>query len=165
MDFIPVITQEALADLAVVAHDIWHEYWPDHIGLEQTSYMVERFQSEEVLTHDIQDKGYVYWLLQSEGRTVGYTGGKIEEETERFFLSKLYLYAEERGKGFASEAIRFYELFCRENGLKSMYLTVNKGNELAMRAYLGKGFEVIDAVETDIGGGFIMDDFIMEKVV
>ena len=28
---------------------------------------------------------------------------------------------------------------------------------------VNKGFEVIDAVETDIGDGYIMDDYIMEK--
>ena len=43
-----------------------------------------------------------------------------------------------------------------------MYLTVNKGNELAIRAYEGTGFETIDAVVTDIGEGFVMDDYIME---
>lgn len=165
MDFVPVNTDEAIAQLANIAHEIWHEYWPELIGLDQTDYMVERFQSEEALTRDIKNIGYVYWLLMSEGRIVGYTGGRIEDESEKFFLSKLYLYAQERGKGFASETIRFYELFCIENGLKAMYLTVNKGNDLAMRAYLGKGFEVINAVETDIGSGFIMDDFIMEKVI
>ena len=46
-----------------------------------------------------------------------------------------------------------------------MYLTVNKHNELGVRAYNGTGFEVIDAVETDIGEGFIMDDYIMERPV
>lgn len=44
-----------------------------------------------------------------------------------------------------------------------MYLTVNKHNDLGTRAYKGKGFEVIDAVETNIGEGFVMDDYIMEK--
>ena len=48
---------------------------------------------------------------------------------------------------------------------EAMYLTVNKHNDLGIRAYLGKGFETIDAVETDIGNGFVMDDFIMEKRV
>ena len=46
-----------------------------------------------------------------------------------------------------------------------MYLTVNKHNELGTRAYFAKGFEVIDSVETDIGEGFVMDDYIMEKRV
>ena len=77
----------------------------------------------------------------------------------------MYLQAEERGKGFASQAIAFYERLCHERGLEAMYLTVNKHNDLGIRAYLGKGFETIDAVETDIGNGFVMDDFIMEKRV
>lgn len=86
-------------------------------------------------------------------------------ETNRYFISKVYLQAEERGKGFASQAIAFYERLCHERGLEAMYLTVNKHNDLGIRAYLGKGFETIDAVETDIGNGFVMDDFIMEKRV
>ena len=44
-----------------------------------------------------------------------------------------------------------------------MYLTVNKYNEMGIRAYQAKGFETIESVETDIGRGFIMDDYVMEK--
>ena len=102
---------------------------------------------------------------EDDGRIAGYTGGRVEPETNRFFISKVYLRAEERGKGFASRVIAFYERLCLERGLDAMYLTVNKRNDLGIRAYLGKGFETIDAVETDIGNGFVMDDFIMEKRV
>ena len=49
--------------------------------------------------------------------------------------------------------------------LDAMYLTVNKHNDIAIRAYEAKGFETIEAAETDIGEGFIMDDYIMEKCV
>lgn len=98
-------------------------------------------------------------------RIVGYTGGHAEPETNRFFISKIYLHAEERGKGFASATIRFYEDLCRTRSLHAAYLTVNKHNELGIRAYRAKGFETIDAVETDIGNGFIMDDYIMELQV
>ena len=51
----------------------------------------------------------------------------------------------------------------RRPWLAALYLTVNKHNELGIRAYRAKGFETIDAVETDIGEGFVMDDYIMEK--
>lgn len=43
--------------------------------------------------------------------------------------------------------IAFYEDLCRERGLRAMYLTVNKGNVLGIRAYKGNGFKDIDAVE------------------
>ncbi len=56
-------------------------------------------------------------------------------------------------------------MIARKRGLDALYLTVNKNNEMAIRAYKANGFEVIDAVETDIGEGFVMDDYIMERKV
>lgn len=114
---------------------------------------------DDELAHDTED----FARTAAVPRIVGYTGGHVETDTNRFFISKIYLCAEERGHGFASQTIRFYEDLCRARGLAAMYLTVNKHNDLGVRAYRGKGFETIDSVETDIGQGFIMDDFIMEK--
>ena len=168
LQFKPV-QKDGIEALAQLAGDIWHEYWPAIIGKEQTDYMVEQFQSVNAITRDMEHNAYEYWfLVDGEGenaRTVGFTGGHNEPETNRFFISKIYLKAEERGKHFASRVIEFYEALCKERGFDAMYLTVNKNNELGKRAYLGKGFEVIDAVETDIGEGYIMDDYIMEKKV
>lgn len=164
--FAPVETDEDRSRLAELADRIWHEYWPALIGEDQTDYMVERFQSLHAIERDMAEHGYEYWfLLADDGRIVGYTGGRVEAETNRFFISKIYLLENERGKGYASQTIRFYESLCRERGLDAMYLTVNKHNDLGVRAYKGTGFETIDAVETDIGRGFVMDDFIMEKKV
>ena len=46
--------------------------------------------------------------------------------------------------------------------MKAIYLTCNKHNEHSLAVYRKKGFKVIDEAETDIGQGFIMDDYIME---
>ena len=161
------VTSETVSALAELAHEIWFEYWPSLIGADQTSYMVDRFQSLPAIERDMRDHAYEYWFVRAadDGRVVGYTGGHVEPETNRFFISKIYLRAAERGRHFASAVVAFYERLCRERGLGAMYLTVNKGNELGTRAYRGKGFATIDAVETDIGHGFVMDDYIMEKRV
>ena len=167
IEFVPVETPEDRAALAALASEIWHEYWPALIGEAQTDYMVEQFQSLEAIERDMAEAAYEYWLLRDneDGRLVGYTGGHVEPETNRFFVSKIYLRAPERGRGFASATVRFYEDLCRTRGLSALYLTVNKHNDLAIRAYRAKGFQTIDAVETDIGNGFVMDDFILEKRV
>ena len=167
VSFTPITTAEDRRKLADMAYEIWNEYWPPLIGQAQVDYMVANFQSLEAIERDISEHAYEYWFIEVEedGKTriAGYTGGHVEPETNRFFISKIYLLAHERGHGFASKTIRHYEQLCADRGLSAMYLTVNKHNELAIRAYLGKGFETIDSVETDIGEGFIMDDFIMEK--
>lgn len=165
IEFVPVETPEDRAALATLASEIWHEYWPALIGEAQTDYMAEQFQSLEAIERDVAEHAYEYWFLRTaeDGRTVGYTGGRVEPETNRFFISKIYLLKEHRGEGLCSATIRFYERLARERGLDALYLTVNKRNEMAIRAYKAKGFEVIDAAETDIGDGYIMDDYIMEK--
>ena len=165
VSFISVCTPADQERLAQLAAEIWNEYWPALIGQAQTTYMVERFQSLPAIRRDMAEHAYEYWFIEAEGRIAGFTGGRVEPETNRFFISKVYLLATERGKGYASATICFYEELCRARGLDAMYLTVNKGNELGMRAYKGNGFETIDAVETDIGQGFVMDDYIMEKRV
>ncbi|MDR0514927.1 MAG: GNAT family N-acetyltransferase [Coriobacteriaceae bacterium] len=190
LDYRPVATDADIARLALMADHIWHEYWPALLEEAQIDYMVERFQSVEAITRDIREKGYEYWILEHDGQVVGYTGGQGEDATAetgtipqnpsdatddgsgecqtqgvRFFISKIYLYREDRGKGYASDVIRFYEGLCRARGMGSMYLTVNKYNELGIRAYRAKGFQTIDSVVTDIGQGFVMDDYIMEKAV
>ena len=164
VSFSPVTTEQEQEALAKLADEIWHEYWPALIGEEQTDYMVDNFQSLAAIKRDMAENAYEYWfIVDGAGKTVGYTGGHEEPETSRFFISKIYLLAEERGKHYASQVIAFYTTLCRNRDLHSMYLTVNKHNDLGIRAYLGKGFVTIESVETDIGNGFVMDDYVMEK--
>ena len=168
--FVPVVSDEQVEQLARMADEIWHEYWPAHIGAAQTDYMVEQFQSLPAIRRDMAHSAYRYWFVVDEElpeaeQVVGYTGGHTEPETNRFFISKIYLYDRARGHGYARKVIEFYDALCRAEGLRAMYLTVNKHNELGVRAYKGTGFETIESVETDIGSGFIMDDYVMERPV
>ncbi len=184
LSFQPVRTQDEIAELAQIASSIWNEYWPDIIGQEQTDYMVEMFQSEKAIANDIANNSYRYWVLRDEaGNVVGYTGGATEKLTgdaehdahishspavdaefpERFFISKIYLYASERGKHYSSEVLEFYAKLIVDEDLPAMYLTVNRDNVMGVRAYLGRGFYVIEDVDNPIGEGFVMTDHIMVK--
>ncbi|MGI6217498.1 MAG: GNAT family N-acetyltransferase, partial [Coriobacteriales bacterium] len=178
LEFCPVETDGQIEELAEMAAQIWGEYWPSIIGQDQTDYMVEKFQSVEAITRDLREHNYRYWVLrEQDGHAVGFTGGAVEEMSDdpvhnslihhsdvidekwprRFFISKIYLYKSERGKHYASRVIEFYEKLCRDEGFPVMYLTVNRGNELGIRAYLGRGFEIVDEVDSPIGHGFVMN--------
>lgn len=153
-------TEQELKELAKLANEIWHEYFVKLLSLEQINYMVEKYQSENALKHAMKTEGYLYYLLYDENRLIGYCGIKPEEN--RVFLSKLYLQKSQRGKGLASLLLNQVIQYAKSNGKKSIYLTCNKYNQHSLDVYAAKGFYQIDAVETDIGHGFIMDDYVLQ---
>ncbi len=124
--------------------------------------MVEKFQSKRAISEQIES-GYSYYLLKAGGDYVGYTG--ICPKEDELFLSKLYIRASQRGKGFGREAIEFLDDLAREKGLGRITLTVNKDNTDTIKAYEKLGFANLGVLVQDIGSGFVMDDYKMEKVV
>lgn len=160
---IQVKTDEQLKALAEKANIVWHEFFPCILTEGQIDYMVEKFQSYDAMKNQMENDGYEYYFITADDKILGYTG--IKKEADRLFLSKLYLLKENRGKGYASEAFKFLINYCKENGLKSIYLTVNKQNKHTIAVYKKKGFEVIDIQVADIGNGYVMDDYIMELKV
>jgi ribosomal protein S18 acetylase RimI-like enzyme len=67
------------------------------------------------------------------------------------------------GRGFGSLLLRHCEREARKRGMRRLVLTVNKQNSKAIKAYQRNGMRIADSVVTDIGGGYVMDDFVMEK--
>lgn len=153
--------REEIGRLAALADEIWHEYFKSLLAPEQIDYMVEKFQSEKALAKAIEEDGYLYFLACEDGALIGYCGVRPEEE--RLFLSKLYLKKEYRGRGLASRLLdRAFET-AKEQKKRAVYLTCNKYNKNSLEIYRAKGFRQIDAVQTEIGQGFIMDDYVMER--
>ena len=53
---------------------IWHEAYRGIVSREQIAYMIERFQSVRAITEQLALEGYRYFLMEDEGRAVGYCG-------------------------------------------------------------------------------------------
>ena len=64
--------------------------------------------------------------------------------------------------GIAKSMVFSYVKKYADLGFKKMWLTVNKGNENAIAAYLKLGFVRSGELLTDIGNGYVMDDYTME---
>lgn len=160
LEFAPVKTEQDINTLCTIADGIWHEYFTPIIGLAQVEYMVDKFQSVPAVTEQLKN-GYEYYFMMLEGEPIGYTG--IHPEDGTLFLSKLYLKKEHRGKGYARQAMNFLEALTKERGLSKIWLTVNRYNDNTIAAYKAMGLTVAREQKADIGNGFYMDDFVMEK--
>jgi len=146
--------------LIILSSMIWHEYWKDYLSDEQIEYMIEKFQSREAIENQIANENYTYYYIYYNRDMVGYFG--IANKEDHLFLSKFYLRKDTRHKGIGTRTFEFIKECARFQKYKKIILTVNKGNEKSINAYSKWGFKTIDSVVTDIGNGFVMDDYIME---
>jgi diamine N-acetyltransferase len=161
LQFVPVTTPAQLDVVAGLAREIWYEYYVPLIGRAQVDYMVSRFQSSGAMAQQLRE-GYEYFLTERDGQGIGYCAVQPQPAESSLFLSKLYLLRDARGAGTGRVCMEFIEQLARRRGLKLLWLTVNKGNP-AVKAYERLGFRIAADLVMDIGGGFVMDDFRMEK--
>lgn len=158
LTFQPVNSPETIPILINLAKEIQIPYFTPMIGEAQITYMLDLFLSEKAIREQLK-KGYQYRLVWLDGELCGYFG--VCPEENKLFLSKFYLKEEYRGKGIGRAMME--EVCHIGEGLNAVYLTVNKQNKGPIAVYQALGFSIIDSVETDIGDGYIMDDYIMEK--
>ena len=158
-EFKNVLNQD-IQKLAILASNIWHEYWTEILIPAQIEYMLEQFQSSTAIEKQILEEDYNYYFVIENNENIGYFG--ISNKKNYMFLSKLYIIKDYRHKGIGKKAFeKIKELTIMEN-LKTIRLTVNKYNTNTINTYKKWGFKITDAVVTDIGSGFVMDDYIME---
>lgn len=160
LEFIPVRDEAQIAVVVRLARQIWTEHYLSIIGQAQIDYMLGRFQSSAAIAEQLRE-GYEYYLLQYRGQFVGYAAICADGGSKRLFVSKLYLLDTVRGQGLGRASMQYLAQLAHTRGLHTLWLTVNKFNP-ALQAYLKIGFVKTADVVTDIGGGYVMDDFQLE---
>lgn len=159
-----VETGEQIETVAQIAAPIWHATYDPITGVSATKYMIEQFQSVPAIRRQMNEEGYEYYLMLSGGVPAGFIG-LVPHKDGKMFLSKLYVADPFRKQGLPRAAFAFIRNLCKVEGLDKIYLTVNKKNLHAIEVYKHFGFYQIDAVVTDIGSGFVMDDYILQMDV
>ena len=138
-----------------LAKIIWNDTYKNILSKEEIEYMLKKYLSLDSISESIKD-GYEFELIYEEDSLIGFTSYKIRKDD--CFLSKLYILPKFQGKGYATKQIKELIKFG-----KKITLTVNKNNLNAYNKYLHLGFKVIESIKTDIGSGFIMDDYVMQR--
>ncbi len=155
------IKQADSQDAAVIealAKQVWTQHYTPIIGEKQVSYMLAKFQSQTAIKSDI-DSGYVYTIAYLNDAPCGYSAVKIDRGV---FLSKFYVMRKCRGAGIGKALMDSIVSFANEHKQPRIWLTCNKHNP-SLAVYKKMAFVVIGEVVTDIGGGYVMDDYELEK--
>ena len=158
----PIYGAQQIDQAAKLAGEIWREHYSAILEPGQIEYMLQQFQSPGAIARQIEE-GYRYDLLLAGETPAGYLA--VRPEGERLFLSKLYVAKDCRRRGIASQALEYLCDLCKRDGYKTIYLTVNKRNHGSIAAYGRLGFSKVREQTADIGNGYVMDDYIMERPV
>ena len=159
---IPALSQDSYQIIADLAKSIWTEHYKTIISEQQIGYMLNKFQSVSSIKKQVEN-GVKYFLIFHDDVTVGYFS--YNKKNDSLFLSKLYILNSARGQGLGKSALSFLGSQTKKLGLNKIQLTVNKYNSIAIKAYQKMGFININAIVQDIGEGYVMDDFVFEKIV
>lgn len=148
--------EKGIREMSCMATEIVREHFDPIIGKAQNDYMIELFQTPAAIRKQL-DHGASYYFVREDDRLIGFLAFYPREGA--MYLSKLYLYKNERGKGYSRKMLDFVVRAARESGYASVELNVNRNND-AVLAYEKLGFQVIRTEVNDIGNGFVMDDYV-----
>lgn len=157
------IQENDFAAVASVARRIWLEHYTTIVSTDQIEYMLGGRFTPENLRRYIAAADRWLDVLRVRDEIVGYCSFALTDTPREMKLEQLYLLPSHHGRGLGRFMLEHVERKCLEQGCSRLMLQVNKRNEKAIRVYRGAGFTCCQEVVVDIGSGFVMDDYIMEK--
>jgi GNAT superfamily N-acetyltransferase len=156
-------TEADLPAISALAAVIWRAYYPAIISKAQIDYMLARMYSIATMREEIRAQGIFYERLFVGEDFIGFASYGPTGQPGEYKLHKLYLVSSCHGRGLGSLLLRHCERAAHKLGAQRLILAVNKRNTKAIAAYQRNGYRIVDSVVVDIGGGFVMDDYVMAK--
>lgn len=159
------LTENDFTTLARLAETIWRSHYIKIITREQIEYMLAgRYVPEKLRAYLGSDTRWLEMLWQGD-QAIGYCSYALTEAAGEMKLEQLYLLPALHGKRLGGAMLQHVEAQARDKGMKSLMLTVNKHNAGSIAVYRKAGFTVREEARFDIGNGFVMDDYVMVKIL
>lgn len=158
------LTQNEVLIVNQLAREIWPKVYDYMISKEQIDYMIDWMYDTNTLMEQAMT-GHLFYIITVDGQPKGFMG--IEPnypDSGTLRLHKLYVHPESQGMGLGQQLLDYAEKIANELDLASINLNVNRANK-AVAFYQKNGFEIIKEEDLNIGKGFVMDDYVMGKVV
>ena len=152
-----------LPKVADLAAKIWREHYPGIITHAQIEYMLARGYDVGVIRREIETEGIHYDLCIAGDEPAGFISYGPGPQPGELKVHKLYLLGAYHGRGLGRLMLQRAVSYGAENGCHAVILNVNKYNGKAIAMYERNGFTIREAVTVDIGNGFVMDDYVMER--
>ena len=156
---------ENFVDIRTIAKEVWPIAYGAILSQAQLDYMMEMMYSISSLQLQSGSKKHRFILAKEAETTLGFASYEFNYcKKPKTKIHKIYVSTTAQGKGIGKELIDFITTEAKEHHQKELILNVNKKN-IAIRFYESIGFSISFEEIIDIGNGYVMDDYVMEKTI
>ncbi len=157
--------EDHFAIIQNIARTTWPVTFGSILSAKQIDYMLEMMYSTEALTEQVNKKKHVFLLVKEQEEYLGYISYELNYRgLSKTKIHKIYLLPSAQGKGAGKFLIQHVSAIAHENKNQTLTLNVNRDNK-AVQFYEAQGFLIAGKEDIDIGEGFWMEDFIMDKLL
>jgi ribosomal protein S18 acetylase RimI-like enzyme len=154
---------EDINAIGFLAYQTWPSTYKDILTLEQLQYMLQMMYSPAALQEQMLQKHHHFFIAEIDENEVGFTSYS-ETEPGTLKIHKIYVLPGLQGKGVGKALMDSIIEEGKEQGAKKIQLNVNRNNK-AISFYERNGFKILKEENIDIGNGYFMNDFVMEKPI
>jgi ribosomal protein S18 acetylase RimI-like enzyme len=155
------LTAAEVDAVSALARTVWQATYPALISQTQIDAMLADRYAPERIREQLDDPHQAWWGARRGDALSGFAHALLDESGCK--LDKLYVHPGQQRRGIGAALLQAVEDWARAQQARLLWLQVNHGNAQAIRAYEKYGFRIVDSRVFDIGGGFMMDDHVMEK--
>ena len=161
LNLIPVEKNSSLIkQVNLLARKIYLPYYSKCINPLYALQIYGKYQTSRAIKKAILS-GEEYYIVNYEGKNVGYFAIKINEDENSLFISKLYLDSSVRGKGFGRYIFNHILTLAKEHNFSTLTLNVCQKNP-TLKIYEKFGFKVLKSLYIDEGNGIASEDYLMQ---
>jgi GNAT superfamily N-acetyltransferase len=153
---------EDIPTIGYLAQRIWPSTYANILSSQQLEYMIQLIYSPDSLSRQMVEDKHLFFILEDADEAVGFASYSRLPDSTLFKLHKIYVSTDRQGKGLGRLLIDFILEEVGQEGATALRLNVNRHNR-ARQFYEKLGFAVIGQEDIDIGQGFFMNDYVMEK--
>lgn len=148
-----------LSRILALANAIWKPTFSAILTQERLNYLFELMYNRDKLQALLSNADNHFFILTENDEDKGYAQLVISSKMVK--LEKLYLHPGVQGKGYGLYLLNQLTDFSLNLGCENMQLQVNRSNLKAVEFYKKYGFVIIEEKDFDVGGGHVMDDYVM----
>lgn len=166
---ISVVGKEDLNIIQDLANKIWPDAYKSILSNEQLKYMLDKFYSISALQGQLLDRNHIFLLANDNNKNVGFASYELccknaHEGISKAKLHKLYVLPELQSKGIGKLLLNEVEKRVKNSHCDYLFLNVNRNNK-AQEFYKKYNFQITKTEDIAIGEGFLMEDYVMEKLL